>query len=263
MDSLDNPIILQAVFYPRGARPDPKPPKNMFDGVLPVAEDVVLGYRLYRHEPSAPVILFFHGNGEVASDYDFAATHFYHAGASLLVVDYRGYGWSTGTPKVSTLLTDGEAVLNELARILDKHGVTSQTWIIMGRSLGSAPAIHLAHKYPNLLKGLIVESGFSSVIPLLLRFGVLSPSNTVPDPMQNLQKMKGIHLPLLILHGQYDELFDFVSNAQALYDASPAAQKTLVRIDNAGHNDLQFVGIERYFGAVAKFVSESTKEISE
>jgi hypothetical protein len=54
-----------------------------------------------------------------------------------------------------------------------------------------------------------------------------------------------------------------VSNAQALYDVSPAAQKTLVRIDNAGHNDLQFVGIERYFGAVEKFVSDSTKEISE
>ena len=108
MDSnhLDHPLIRTILFYPRPAKPGSSHRPNAVDGTIPVEGDVALGYRLFRHEAGAPVIVLFHGNGEIAHDYDDLAPMYHRAGASLLVVDYRGYGWSNGQPRASALLPD-------------------------------------------------------------------------------------------------------------------------------------------------------------
>ncbi|KAB2904555.1 MAG: alpha/beta hydrolase [Anaerolineae bacterium] len=257
MNLLDNPFVLSILFHPRTDQPRYlEVAGKVQDGMIPVENDVVLGYRLYVHEPGKPVLLYFHGNGEIASDHDGIASLYHGIGASLLVVDYRGYGWSTGKPLVSTLLSDTEAVYNTLPDILKKANLSTSPLFIMGRSLGSLCAIHVAHQHPDFFKGLIVESGLAHILPLLARLG-LSPHllGSIPDPIGNVSKMQKITLPLLVIHGEQDSLVP-VANGQALYDASPAERKTILRIPGAEHNDLMFVGLHQYMGAIQKFMDQ-------
>jgi pimeloyl-ACP methyl ester carboxylesterase len=205
------------------------------------------------------VIIYFHGNGEIAPDYDYSAGEYRRAGASLLVIDYRGYGWSTGRPLASTLLSDAEQAADVLPDILDAVGYGTAPLFLMGRSLGSAPAIHLAHRNEDRYRGLIIESGFSMMIPLLARLGLVVPQiSGAPDPLGNLDKMREIGLPLLVIHGENDQLIP-VSNGQALYDASPADLKRIKRIPYAGHNDLQMVAVDEYFAAIGDFLRDALR----
>ncbi len=260
MNLLDNPLVLSALFYPRQDKPRDRPLDNVYDGLIPVEGDIVLGYRLYAYPELEPVILYFHGNGEIASDYDDIAPEFERAGASLLVVDYRGYGWSTGQPLVSALLSDTEAVNNALPGILQQAGLSEKAVLVMGRSLGSACAIHIAHRHPERFKGLIIESGFAHAIPLLARLGLpVERLGSIPDPIGNLQKIRTLDMPLLVIHGELDSLIP-VTNGQALYDASPARLKRIVRIEGAGHNDLLMYGLGQYFDAIAQFMASIARE---
>jgi hypothetical protein len=254
MNLLDNPLILSMVFYPRTAAPGRHNPPHINDGIIPVAGDVVLGYRLYIHQPDSPLILYFHGNAEVASDYDDIATLYHRIGASLLVVDYRGYGWSTGSPLVSALLSDTEAIHQALPDILKNGGLSNPPLYIMGRSLGSISAIQIAHQHPDSFKGIILESGISQVVHVLLRWGF--PANLLQglDPVGNFRKIAEINLPLLVIHGELDQIVP-VSHGQELYDLSPTQHKQILRVFNAGHNDLLYRNAEAYFAAIADFLT--------
>jgi uncharacterized protein len=255
---LDNPLVLSTLFYPRRDEAGHSKLKNARDGTIPVEGDIALGYRLYAYSDRRAVIVAFHGNGEIASDYDFMAPDYEKAGASLLVVDYRGYGWSTGRPLVSALLSDTEAVYNALPAVLREASLPDDTVFVMGRSLGSACAVHLASQHPDRFKGVIIESGFAHAIPLLARLGLpVEVLGNIPDPIGNVQKVQTLQLPLLVIHGERDSLIP-VANGQALHDASPAALKRIVRIATAGHNDLLLNAWDQYFGAIAEFIEDAT-----
>jgi alpha-beta hydrolase superfamily lysophospholipase len=259
---LDNLVVLSVLFHPRQAVPEPGR-VGIDDGTIPVEGDIVLGYRLYVHKAGAPVIVLFHGNGEIASDYDDVAAHYHRAGASLLVVDYRGYGWSTGWPLVSALLSDTEAVRDALPAILRRAGLSDSPLFVMGRSLGSACAIHLAYNHSNLLKGIIIESGFAQVFPLLAELGVPVDSlGDFPDPIDNVGKIQATPLPLLVIHGEQDSLIP-IADGESLFDASPAPLKSMIRIGGAGHNDLLFHGMEPYFTAIARFIMSALSSLPE
>jgi hypothetical protein len=255
----DNVLIRSVLFYPRPSRPGYSSLPNVTDGTIPVERDIELGYRLYAHQPDAPVILYFHGNGEIASDHDMFANKYHEAGASLLVVDYRGYGWSTGKPLVSALLSDAEKVVAAVPDILGGAGLSSDKLYMMGRSLGSASAIHGVHTKPDRFKGLIIESGFSNAPRLLVHLGIPPrvAEAILPDPVGNDRKLGEIVLPLLIIHGERDTLLP-IRNAEELYAASNSPDKRFERIPRAGHNDLTFFGMAQYFGAIATFLKDTS-----
>ena len=190
---LDNPLITSMLFYPRADRPGSSHIAGAFDGSIPVEDGVSLGYRFYVHQADAPVILYFHGNGEIASDYDGIARLFFEIGTSLLVVDYRGYGWSTGSPLASTLLSDAEAVVPALPSVLSNAKVGDVPVFLMGRSLGSAPAVHLAYTFPDRFKGLIIESGFADIPSVMRRLGIQPEMFSLPEqvlaPIGNARKL--------------------------------------------------------------------------
>jgi hypothetical protein len=73
LNVFDNMVIRSVLFHPRPSRPGYSSLPNVHDGTIPVEGDITLGYRLYAYRPGAPVILYFHGNGEIASDHDFFA----------------------------------------------------------------------------------------------------------------------------------------------------------------------------------------------
>lgn len=254
---LDNPMVLSSVFYPRRATPGGSQVADARDGTIPVAEDIALGYRLFPHTPDAPVVLYFHGNGETAADYDLFAAQYRAVGVSLLVVDYRGYGWSTGRPLLSALFPDAVAVVEAVPGVLAEAGLSpAAPLFVMGRSLGSIAAIHAAYTLPACLKGLIVESGIGHALAALVRWGfAASLLENLPDPIGNVRKISEITLPLLLIHGAWDALLP-IENAEALYAASPATAKRFLRIPQAGHNDLMFAGQDVYYTALAAFVRD-------
>lgn len=255
---LDHPTITARLFHPRKAQAGKSHVPGVIDGTIPVDEGIALGYRFYLHQAQSPLILYFHGNGEVARDYDRTAPLFFDIGASLMVVDYRGYGWSTGSPLASKLLSDAEAVVLALPTVFASAGVTDPRLFVMGRSLGSAPAVHLASTFPNRFLGLIIESGFADMPSVMRVLGIQPDRLALSDqhlaPVKNENKLRTVHVPLLVIHGEDDELLP-VDHGQRLYDASPTLNKTILRIPHAGHNDLMMVGMQSYFRAIAAFIA--------
>ncbi len=123
----------------------------------------------------------------------------------------------------------------------------------MGRSLGSAAALEVASRATGGLDGLILESGFAHTFPLIERIGFLQLPDAYEqkDGFGNLEKIDRVNLPTLFIHGERDWIIP-VGDARALYEASPAANKKLVAVSGAGHNDLMMIGRRAYFSAIAE-----------
>ena len=221
---------------------------------ISVEPGVSLAGRLYVAATDAPVILFFHGNGEIASDYDNIAPLFIQIGINLFVADYRGYGSSGGTPTFSAMMKDAHLVFDGFKRILRQEGY-SGNFFVMGRSLGAAPAIELAFNYQDEIGGLIIESGFASVGRLVDLIGV--PVETLGFNSQklsfNVERIRSVTVPTLIIHGEYDNLIP-LQHGRDLYQSSGAKDKRLLIIPGASHNDIFLVGMEDYLKAMKEFV---------
>ena len=247
--ALDRPQILSSVFYPR---PDfsPEAPEGAQDLFIPVEEGVSLMARAHQGPKHGPIILFFHGNGEIVSDYDELGRVYTRMGMTFIPVDYRGYGQSTGSPGIDAMMRDSRAVFDFISDWLRERGEEGPR-IVMGRSLGSAPALELARSRQEELRALIIESGFAHTMPLLRLLGIDVHGLGLGEDqgMDNLDKMARVHLPCLVLHAELDQIIP-ISDAKALYQACPSEDKTLVQIPGAGHNDIFLRDLNRYMQAI-------------
>lgn len=246
---LDQPEIAARLFHPRR---DPAPADTTHDAAATAPDGTKLAVRLHLVDPARPTLLLFHGNGEVASDYDdLAPLLSARAGINLAVGEFRGYGKSEGAPRASTLAGDAEAVLTFVRKRLAASGHAPRL-IVMGRSLGSACALSLAAARPGDIDALVVESGFADTLPLLRTLGV-SPEKyglTEADGFGNLENAMRFSKPTLFIHGAKDDLIP-PSEAKRLLAASPAADKRLLLVAGAGHNDLFAVGLDEYLRALS------------
>jgi alpha-beta hydrolase superfamily lysophospholipase len=247
---LDIPEVLEHLFFPVNVDP------GISSGeIIPVEVEKLIAIEAVLHfaSASAPTIIFFHGNGETAYDYDDLGAFLIRMGINLFVADYRGYGTSGGEPTYSAMLGDAEKILMELRRLREERSLTG-TLFVMGRSLGSAPALELAGRFADQISGLIIESGFAHTYRLLVTLGadgkVLDPEKEML--VSNLEKMKKIAVPVLIIHGEGDEIIP-CSEAIELYNASPATDKEILLIPGAGHNTLFSLGLKEYLKAVSSF----------
>ena len=253
---IDQPFLLSFIFYPRK---DVTPcPRNGFDLSVPVGDDVALSCRFYMGHREWPWILFFHGNGEVMSDYDEISFFYHQKGMNLVVADYRGYGTSTGIPTLTDLVQDAHAIFNEVGEELSRRNLKRDLWI-MGRSLGSISALELAYGYQMDIKGLIIESGFPSVVRIMTHLGLppLGPELIKID-QGCLEMIKKIFIPSLILHGDQDGLVP-LENAEALYQHLGAQDKELRIIPSATHNDILLVGFNEYFNFIQRFINRTSR----
>ena len=254
---LDRPALVRALFYPRE---DPKPaPGGALDRFVPVADDVKIRCRYYGGPENRPWILFFHGNGEVASDYDQVAPLYQEKGLHLVVAEFRGYGTSSGRPTFASLIEDAhplwQAVKEELAARL-KEPQEEPALFVMGRSMGSIPALEIASNNNGRLKGLIIESGFTSPVGLIRRLGLGSEDAGLTRVEEKCrEKVRNITVPALVLHGEDDDLVP-LQEAKDLYEGLGSRKKKMAVIAGAGHNDLMFVGGERYFQEIEQFTRE-------
>ncbi len=248
----DQPHVLQIMFYPRRDPPGSPMASNAQAHFVEVEEGISISCRFYWANADSPSILFFHGNGEIASDYDGIAPCYNQRKINIFIADYRGYGTSGGQPTATSMIRDSHEVFQGFKEILQGTGGMGPLFL-MGRSLGSASAIELAFHYQEQVKGLIVESGFADTLALLSRFGVSIKDAKEEIGSFNLKKIQSISIPTLIIHSQYDHIIPLDEGIQ-LHNASGAKEKELVIIPNANHNDLMMVGMDQYFEAIEKFV---------
>ncbi len=258
---LDVPQVLSVLFYPRPEFRDFSEAGNAIDLLIPVDREIVIGARAHLFSKDAPTIMFFHGNGEIVSDYDDMGVLYNRLQINFLPVDYRGYGRSTGSPTVTSMMKDCHVILDFVKKWLNEKNVTGP-FIVMGRSLGSASALELAAHYRHLIDGLIVESGFASLEPLVNLLGVHAAiSEEKKNGLSNIAKIATFDKPTLVIHAEYDHIIPF-SNGEALYEASGANQKSFLKVPGANHNDIFARGMSRYLEAVTELVQQvkRTKE---
>ncbi len=259
----DRPEILQFVFHPRPEASFSTLKSGVMELLIPVDPDVKVGSRFYPAKPDDPIILFFHGNGEIVADYEDLAPIYTKLGFNFWPVDFRGYGRSTGNPSVSAMMHDSHKVLAYVEKWLSEHGYTGPL-IVMGRSLGSASALELAAHYEEKIDGLIIESGFAYALPLLRLLGVDTDAYNLTEEQgfRNLDKIKNFKKPTLVIHAENDHIIPF-GDGQALSDASPAAYNKLLKIPKANHNTLFAYGMQAYLEAVKGLAEAVVLEIKE
>jgi pimeloyl-ACP methyl ester carboxylesterase len=251
MVTLDDPAVSTFVFHPRAEA------GSRTEGALAtetLSKDAVICGYLHPNENSDTLMLFFHGNGEIAADYDALGHLYVECGASFWVVDYRGYGRSTGTPSFSRMLTDAEAVFNDVPALEAAADACFSRIAVMGRSLGSASAIRLAAAHPDRVSGLLLDSPFADGPALIRRLGGPDVEPLARSAAKdNIDRIRDCRMPTLIIHGTEDWIIPVVE-AEALHEACPGPQKRLVKIRGAGHNDLMVYGYGTYFSEIRSFL---------
>ena len=242
--------ILMVLFHPRRDFCNFQSGDSYEDLLIPVEKDVAISGRFHPTGISAPNILFFHGNGEIAADYNDIGETYNRRGINFLVVDYRGYGRSTGNPSITSMMRDAHLIFEWTQDWLAERNYYGPL-IVMGRSLGSAPALELASHYNNRIAGLIIESGFSYIGPLLELLGVNIEALGIreEDGPCNIDKIMTFNKPTLIIHAEYDHIIPF-AEGRALYVASTAKDKRLLKIPDADHNTIFFKGMSEYMEAI-------------
>lgn len=194
----------------------------------------------------APTVVFAHGNGELIDFWPAALESYRRMGLGVLLVEYRGYGRSPGTPTQPSITDDFTAYRDQIAARPD---VDENRLVYHGRSLGGGVVCALAAARPP--RAVILESSFTSVATIAGRMGV--PSFMVLDPYDNLAFVETSSLPILIIHGSRDQVIPF-AHAKHLHAA--AHDSRLHRIDGAGHNDALFQRRD-YWQRISHFLQEA------
>jgi fermentation-respiration switch protein FrsA (DUF1100 family) len=208
---------------------------------------------LVAGQTHAPVVLFCMGNAGNISHRLETLQLLHNLGVAVFIFNYRGYGLSEGKASESGTYHDIAGAL----QFLNKRGWASERTIIFGRSLGAAIGLEAALHSPPA--GLIMESAFTSIAamgqhhyPLISRLlGWL-----IGAKYDNLEKISRLKRPLLLIHGKQDSICP-PRMAEELFVRAPA-EKQLLWIPGAGHNDGFIVGGEPYRQSLREAIARWT-----
>jgi len=201
------------------------------------------------HPESRSTLVWFHGNaGNISHRIDNIKLLHDKVKVNVFIFDYRGYGRSEGHVSEAGTYLDGEAALDLLRK---KLGVKSDKIILFGRSLGAAVATEMATRFIN--QGLILESPFISIAEMARIVLPFLPIRFLLQTRYDVgTTIKKIRVPLLVLHGDRDEIVPF-SHGEAIFDKAPEPKKFFA-IPGANHNDTYVIGGENYFQQIKEFV---------
>lgn len=200
---------------------------------LKVDEKTVLNALYFEHQShdKQGVVLYLHGNAGSLAGWGDVAGDFVGLGYDVLVVDYRGFGKSTGQLySENDLFADAQFCYNYLA---NKHNTNEI--VIYGRSLGTGPASYLAAN--NDAKQLILETPFYSLLEIIQQiFPFIPHSVSLRFKLVNISYLEKANLPIHIFHGTADKVVPYDSGkklAQAIHQAE------LTTIEGGNHHNLR------------------------
>lgn len=235
------------------------PFENVFtrtcDGVL------INMYLIKQPEPiskNAPTVIFFHGNaGNIGHRLLNVKAFYTYTGVNILLVEYRGYGRSCGTPSETGFTIDAKTAFEYL---LKRSDIDPNKIAIFGRSLGGAVAIQLAFymQQVNPVYCLLVENTFTSIPQIAMqlfnvRLLACLPMLFYKNQFLSSKKLQHIQIPTLFISGLNDTLIPpFMM--QELYESSGSCMKRLARFEQGTHNETwQCPG---YYETINRFFQE-------
>lgn len=210
------------------------------------------GQRLHAwfvpHPAAAATVLFLHGNAGNIADRPLTLARLHELRLNVLMLDYRGYGASTGAPSETGTYLDADAAWRYLT---GDRAERPQDIIIYGRSLGGAVAIELGAR--TRPRAVVVESSFASLAELAAEVYPYLPTRLLlRHEYPSIETIKRITAPILIAHSEDDELIPF-RHGRALIDNAPAP-KHFYRL-RGSHNEAFVVAGEAYYRALGEFIN--------
>lgn len=187
-------------------------------------------------QPGKPIILYFHGNG---GNFAYGRVEKFRQltadGAGLLALSYRGYGGSTGSPTEAGLHLDADAAYEAAVA---RYG--AERLVGYGESLGTGVMTQLATRRP--LKAVVLEAPFLSTVAVAKKlFGWLPVSLLMRDQFRSDLAIANIHAPLLVIHGNRDEVIPH-EQGRALFELAQTPKQFLA-VPGGRHNDLTDFGV--------------------
>lgn len=223
---------------------------------FPAGDGAKLNGWLIRATDARFTLLWFHGNaGNISHRVEnIASLHRFLAAPlrpNIFIFDYRGYGRSEGSVSDLSEVATYRDAEGALAYLRGRQDLAHTKFVYFGRSLGTAVAIELARRHPPA--GMILETPFTSIkdmahaiLPFLPIGGLLRTK------YDSLSKIREVRVPLIILHGDRDEVVPY-EQGRHLFEAANEP-KSFFTIRGARHNDTYIVGDRPYFSAWARFL---------
>jgi fermentation-respiration switch protein FrsA (DUF1100 family) len=179
-------------------------------------------------------VLYFHGNaGNIADRLDRAQFLVQSLGLDVFLVDYRGYGQSTGKPSEDGLYADGVAIYEAaLAR-----GFPASRIVLLGESLGAGVALETALR--KKVAGVILEMPFLSIPAMARRYYPWVPAPLVLYRFDNGERIAKLDAPKLVAQAENDDIVPPEQTRRLFELARPP--KTYFVLPGAQHNDLDAV----------------------
>ena len=222
------------------------------ESIFLTSADGVRVHAFFLPSPGARrALLFLHGNAGNASHRLPNAALLAQFDTHVLLLDYRGYGLSEGSPSEPGLYADARAGLAHLA---EARGIPAARTFVFGRSLGGAVASAISVEQP--LAGVILESTFSSVADMATP--ILGPlaRPLVGSRFESLARIADAQAPLLFFHGDRDRTVPYALG-QRLFEAAPDP-KAFETLRGAAHNDTVQRGGRAYLERIRRFLDENT-----
>ncbi|KAL5493710.1 hypothetical protein EMCRGX_G014929 [Ephydatia muelleri] len=210
--------------------------------ILTAKDGVQIAAYFIKQPPSqlgrVPTFLFLHGNaGNIGHRLHNAQALYRHCGFNILLVEYRGYGKSHGSPSEAGLYLDAQAAFEFL---MDRRDIDKNKIIVFGRSLGGAVATYLAASpaYVDKIMALIVENTFTS-IPHMAQL-MFTGARTLPyfcfkNKYLTFQEIRKVRAPTLFLSGLADQLIP-PRMMMELYQACSSSLKHIETFQGGTHN---------------------------
>jgi fermentation-respiration switch protein FrsA (DUF1100 family) len=188
-----------------------------------------------KAQPGQPTILYFHGNGGALEVRRERMAKYLARGRGMLMLAYRGYSGSTGTPTETANVADAKLAYQSLI----DDGIPAHDIFIYGESLGTGIAVQLAGARP--VRGLILDSPFTSLLERAqLSYPWLPVRLLLRDRYMSRDHIGTVSAPVFILHGEADVVIP-VAMGRALFELAKEP-KEIVTLKGAGHNDHYLFG---------------------
>ena len=179
-----------------------------------ITEDNIelLGWYHKKDSKKYKTILFFHGNAGSLENRIYKLNNFSEMDINFLIIAWRGFSGNKGKPSEKGLYQDGKSALDWLSN----KGIEEENIIIYGESLGTGVATHVSQN--KNFAGIILETPFTSMIDAAKTFYPYVPVGLLlKDKFDNKSKIKNIKVPVLILHGEADQIVPF-SMGKKMYE---------------------------------------------
>lgn len=178
---------------------------------LPVDQDTVTAFIAKPNTKNIKkTIFYFHGAAGNVTTYQFMTKPLVDAGYQVVMIDFRGYGMSTGKPNHKNVAEDGQKLFDELMKRSD---VKNTKVYIYGASLGTQIAAHLAKDNVSKISGLILDCPMSSFTDIAAHFAPQYKDfilQSMVSPYAAKEDVKALgKLPVLVIHGGEDQTIPY------------------------------------------------------